>query len=187
MKHLLIPFFLSISILCEAQIFVSNLKATDLKGNLIPIVAGEKIGVILFITSTRCPFDDHYFERFQKYAIQFQTQFEFYFLNSSLEDTAQDISEQVKTWNTTIPYLHDLDKSVKLAISAKRTSEVFLMESQQDGRLKISYHGPVDDNPLVPEDADRNYLLDAIHAVLKGSAPHAASARVAGCVIRDQH
>jgi len=187
MKYLLIVLILNVSTLSNAQVFVKDLKATDLNGNLISISAGEKRGVVVFITSTRCPYDDHYLQRFQKYAAQFQSQFEFYFLNSTPDDSAQDIKDQIKTWNTTIPYLHDLDQSVKHALNAKRTSEVFLMESQKDGRFKISYHGPVDDNPLVSEDVDRNYLLDAINAVLQGSTPHSNAARVAGCVIRDRH
>jgi len=53
--------------------------------------------------------------------------------------------------------------------------------------LQVSYRGPLDDNPQVSEDADKNYLLDAIHAVLNGQKPAPVTARVAGCFIRSKY
>jgi hypothetical protein len=49
---------------------------------------------------------------------------------------------------------------------------------------KLAYKGCVDDNWKVPTGVQRQYLKEAIEAVLKGDAPETAEANAIGCSIK---
>ena len=172
--------------LATAQIIREPLQAIGMDGKYVSLQAEGIQGVVLFFTDTRCPYDDHYLERMHKYAADFSGKIRFYFVNVSAEDTPEEIKKQANKWGAAVPYLHDADQSVLRALGGKRTSEVFLLQ-KSNGGLQVSYRGPLDDNPQVSEDADKNYLLDAIHAVLNGQKTAPVTARVAGCFIRSKY
>lgn len=186
MNKILFVFIMVCTLSSKGQIIKEPLQAIAMNGKYISISPGSAQAIVLFFTDTRCPYDEHYLPRMKKYASQFEGKIRFFFINSSAEDTPEEIKNQAETWGASIPYLHDADQAVFRAVAAKRTSEVFLLEKSADG-LQLSYRGPLDDNPQVAEDADRNYLLDAINAILNKQTPPLVSARVAGCFIRTKH
>ena len=183
MKTLLTVLLLIISSEIFAQVIKEPLEAIGQDGKFVRINGAGSEGVVIFFTATRCPYDDHYLERMKKYASRYAGKILFYFVNASAEDTPDDIRKKLNSWGNEIPYLHDPDQNVLRALNAKRTSEVFFLLKTGQG-LSLVYRGPLDDNPQVSEDADKNYLLDAIEASLKGSKPEAVTARPAGCFIR---
>lgn len=186
MKSVILIFlFFSLFAVC-GQSVKDPLQAIGMDGKFVSINADGVQGAVVFFTSTRCPYDEHYLGRMKNYAERFSGKIRFYFVNSAAEDTPEDIRKKSDDWASVIPYLHDTDQSVFRALMAKRTSEVFLLQKASVG-LNIIYHGPIDDNPQVSEDADRNYLLDAINALLAGQKPAPVTARVAGCFIRTKY
>ncbi|MFZ9980804.1 MAG: redoxin domain-containing protein [Cyclobacteriaceae bacterium] len=166
-----------------AQVIKQPLEAIGQDGKYVQLNGGDSKGVVIFFTATRCPYDDHYLERMKKYASRYAGKILFYFVNAASEDTPEDIRKKLNSWGNEIPYLHDPDQNVLRALNAKRTSEVFFLLRTEQG-LTLVYRGPLDDNPQVPEDADKNYLLDVIEATLNGVQPEAVTARPAGCFIR---
>ena len=183
--HFLLFFLLS-ALLTKAQIIRDPLQAIGMDGKYISLNADGVQGLVLFLTDTRCPYDDHYLDRMHKYAAQFSGKIRFYFVNVSAEDTPEEIRKQADAWGPAVPYLHDADQSVLRALGGKRTSEVFLLQKSSGG-LQLNYRGPLDDNPQVSEDTDKNYLLDAMQAILSGQKPAPVTARVAGCFIRSKN
>lgn len=186
MKSIILIFLLCTLHTSYGQSVKEPLQAIGMNGKYVSINADEAQGVVVFFTSTRCPYDEHYLDRMKNYAERFSGKIRFYFVNSSAEDTPDEIRKKSDEWASGIPYLHDADQSVFRALLAKRTSEVFLLQKAAAG-LNIVYHGPLDDNPQVSEDADRNYLLDAINALLAGQKATPVTARVAGCFIRTKY
>lgn len=184
-KSILFAFALYAS-LGSAQVIKDPLQAIGMNGKYVSLNVDGVEGIVLFLTDTRCPYDDHYLERMHKYAAQFTGKIQFFFVNSSAEDTPEEIRKQADAWGPTVPYLHDADQSVLRTLGGKRTSEVFLLQKSTGG-LQLIYRGPLDDNPQVSEDADKNFLLDAIQAMLSGQKPAPVTARVAGCFIRSKN
>lgn len=186
MKTIFLFLSLLTSAILKAQTVHEPLQAIGMDGKYVSINSKGVQGTVIFFTSTRCPYDEHYLERMKSYANKFSDKIRFYFVNSSAEDTPEDIRKKSDQWAAGIPYLHDADQSVFRALAVKRTSEVFLLQDAPKG-VHVLYRGPLDDNPQVSEDADRNYLLDAINAVLSGQKPIHVTARVAGCFIRTKY
>lgn len=183
MKTVLTVLLFSIASGSFAQVISEPLEAIGQDGKYVRMNGAGSEGLVIFFTATRCPYDDHYLERMKKYAAKYAGKIRFYFVNASAEDTPEDIRKKLTGWGNEIPYLHDPDQNVLRALNAKRTSEVFYLQKTSQG-FSLAYRGPLDDNPQVPEDADRNYLLDAIEATMAGNKPEAVTARPAGCFIR---
>ncbi|MFZ9505065.1 MAG: hypothetical protein ACO263_10900 [Cyclobacteriaceae bacterium] len=186
MKSTILIILLGSVLALNGQAINGSLQAIGMDGKYVNISADGVQGAVVFFTSTRCPYDEHYLDRMKSYAARFSGKIRFYFVNSSAEDTPEEIRKKSDEWASGIPYLHDADQSVFRSLAAKRTSEVFFLQKTSAG-LQIMYRGPLDDNPQVSEDADHNFLLDAIQASLNGQKPPQVTARVAGCFIRTKY
>jgi len=76
-------------------------------------------------------------------------------------------------------YLNDGDQSLARAMQARRTPEVFVFDRN---RVAV-YHGSIDDNH--DETAvTRNYLRDALDALLAGKEPPMPETQAVGCTIK---
>ena len=170
--------------ICPAQQAVQMLGGTDINGATIQIDPKVTSGVVLFFTSVRCPYDDHYLGRMNDLHARYGRNFRFYFVNSSPEDTPAAIQSEVRTRESQIPYLIDQSQTLKRSFGASKTTEVFVLKPEKGG-FSIYYRGPVDDNPQVAADADKSFLRDALEGYLAGKPAIQSGARVAGCLIRE--
>lgn len=184
MKNLII-LLLSISFACSAQQVTELLSGTDVSGATLQIDAKLPSGVVLFFTSVRCPYDDHYLSRMNDLNTRFGRNFRFYFVNSSQEDTPAAIQSEVNARGSQIPYMIDQPQKLKKALGVSKTTEVVVLRPEKGG-FSIFYKGPVDDNPQVAADADHSFLKDALEAYLTGKPAVKPGARVTGCLIREQ-
>jgi peroxiredoxin len=78
------------------------------------------------------------------------------------------------------PYLHDETQEVARFYGAKRTPEFFVF----DKRGVLRYHGALDDNYYDPRAVGKQYLRDALDAVLAGQAPTTAETPPVGCTMK---
>lgn len=170
----------------ESQSVDIPLITTQIDGRSFDLRKDPREGMVLFFTSSQCPFDDHYFTRLRDLNSQFKDKIGFYFINASFEDTRDEIHRQVIEWGNDIPYLLDEGNALSKALTVKRTTECILIKRTKTS-LSLFYRGPVDDNPQVANDADHEYLEDAIKNLLEGRENFAISPRVAGCLIRDRY
>jgi len=165
--------------------FISQpLAALDTSGGTVQLDARNLSGVLLFFTSVRCPYDEYYVGRMNDLHERFGKNIRFYFVNASPEDTPAAIQAKLKDRSSVIPYLIDRDQVIRRALGVNRTTETVLLRPEKGG-FAVVFRGPVDDNPQVAADADRNYLRDALEAFLAGRPVISSDARVAGCLIRE--
>ena len=76
-------------------------------------------------------------------------------------------------------YLQDPAQTVAAALGAERTPEVFVFDRDR----RLVYHGAIDDN-RDDTAVERQYLRDALDAVLAGEQPPLAETPPVGCTVK---
>ena len=95
-------------------------------------------------------------------------------------DSFPKMQEHAAQKGFNFPYLHDESQAIATAYAAARTPEVFLF----DNAGVLRYHGAIDDNYENPDAVQKNYLRDALDAVLAGQAPAVESTPPVGCTVK---
>jgi len=96
------------------------------------------------------------------------------------EDSFEKMSEKASAMSLPYPYLYDEDQSVAKAFDAACTPEFYLFGP--DG--KLAYHGTINDSPRDPSKVTKDFLSEAIVAVLEGRQPSPAFVHPLGCSIK---
>jgi peroxiredoxin len=96
------------------------------------------------------------------------------------EDSFEKMKEKAATMSLPYPYLYDEDQSVAKAFDAACTPELYLFN--RSGQLV--YHGTINDSPRDPSKVTREFLSDAIAAVLEGGTPPLQFVHPIGCSIK---
>jgi hypothetical protein len=78
------------------------------------------------------------------------------------------------------PYVVDATSNVARAFGATKTPEAFLFDKEG----KLVYHGAIDDNGQEPAKVEKNYLKDALEAVLSGGEIAVKETKSIGCSIK---
>lgn len=96
------------------------------------------------------------------------------------EDGFSEMVTRAKTKGFNFPYLRDASQQVARAYGASHTPQLFVFD--RDRRLK--YTGKIDDNWQRPEAVTREYLRDALEAILSQREPAEPSTFAIGCTIK---
>jgi hypothetical protein len=96
------------------------------------------------------------------------------------EDSFEKMKEKAVASALPYPYLYDEDQSVARAFDAACTPELYLFNSA--GHL--AYHGAINDCPRDASKVSKEFLSDAIAAVLEGVAPAQPFVHPVGCSIK---
>ena len=96
------------------------------------------------------------------------------------EDSFPKMKERAQEKGFNFPYLFDESQEVPRAYGARYTPEVFLFD--QAGILQ--YHGAIDDNYDNPNAVKKQYLRDALDAILAGETPLVQQTQPVGCTIK---
>ncbi len=143
---------------------------------------GKKAGVIVF-TGVDCPVAKLYMARLAELAREYEPkEVVFLAIDSNAGDTAEAVAASAKEHGITFPVLLDPDARVADALKAERTCETLVL----DGTAQIRYRGAIDDQYDVKARKDaptRNFLVDALEAVLDDRDPDTRATPVAGCPI----
>jgi hypothetical protein len=89
----------------------------------------------------------------------------------------------VERWDRlgrSFPYLQDSRQRVAQAYGARSTPEVFVFDQSRS----LRYHGAIDDSHADQSKVTRQYLGDALRALLDGSTPPLEEASAIGCSIK---
>jgi len=78
------------------------------------------------------------------------------------------------------PYVVDATSEVARAFGATKTPEAFLFNA--DGELV--YHGTIDDNARKPDKVEKEYLKNALEAVVNGKEVPTKNTKALGCSIK---
>ena len=155
-----------------------ELKASNVKGESVPLCdAKAKFTVVAFL-STRCPCTARYLTRLQEVQKQFRDSVYLVGVNSNANEQAHDVECFIDAQKLTFPLLKDTDYSVLHALRARSTPEVFVLDS----RRVVRYHGAIDDS-LYGDKVKHTYLHDALAALTADKPLAEPDTKFIGCGI----
>ena len=96
------------------------------------------------------------------------------------EDSYDKMKEKAQALGLPYPYIHDESQDVARSFDAACTPEFYLFD--HDGVLV--YHGTINDSPRDPSKVTKDYLSQAIEAVLEGRTPDPQFVHPLGCSIK---
>ena len=138
-------------------------------------------GLVLIMTSATCPISKRYLQSVAKLAQELREQgLGLVLVNALGSEKPEDIRAQLSAAGITSPYVHDPDKKLSLALGARTTTEVFLL----DPALTLVYRGALDDQYGVNYTLDaprRPYLRNAVAAMIRGERPAVQATAAPGC------
>lgn len=159
---------------------VPKLTASNATGKAVPIVSPSAKYTVVAFLSTRCPCTARYLSRLQETVKPLKTQgVRLVGINANANEPPEDAVRYAREQHLTFPLLKD-DKTNQIAraFGASVTPEVFVL----DAKRTVRYHGAIDDS-LYGSDIKREYLRDALNALVAGKSPEKASVSAFGCGI----
>ncbi len=158
---------------------VPDFTVTDLKGAVVPFsaVRGDLTAVVF--VSTKCPISNGYNDRMNALVRDYANRVRFVFVNSNVNESAEDIAAHVRSHGLEFTPYKDRDNQAADRFGATVTPEVYLVG--KDGTLL--YHGSIDDSVNTAR-IQNHSLRKALDAVLSGAAPPQAETKAFGCTIK---
>lgn len=143
----------------------------------------DRAAAVLVMTSTACPMSTKYAPRLAALEAEYQKRgVAFVFVNGVDAETPVEMARQARQYRFQGPYLADRDHAVAIALGARTTTEVFVL----DAARTLVYRGAVDDQYGIGSSraAPRQTLLrDALEAVLTGQRPRVEATWAPGCLL----
>lgn len=96
------------------------------------------------------------------------------------EDSFEKMKEKSAEMRLPYPYLYDESQDVARTFDAACTPEFYLF----DRNHTLVYHGTINDSPRDPSKVTKDYLSNAIAAVLEGQVPEPQFVHPLGCSIK---
>jgi thiol-disulfide isomerase/thioredoxin len=144
-----------------------------------------KKALVIIVTCNHCPYAQAYVNRIHQLHSKYAEEVGFIAINGNDADRyPMDAADQMVPMAAKLGlhpyYLHDEPQEVLSYLRAERTPEVFLF----DGGRKCVYKGAIDDNWESADKAKRQYLQEAIEAVLNNQSITEAETPPVGCSIK---
>jgi len=149
---------------------------TTLDGRRFSLAEAEKAhtGVVILFLSTICPYSNYYNDLIRDMAAEFaKRNILFVGVNSGGLETAEEIRSHAREHGHSFDIIRDSDSRIAELLDARRTPEVFLLDS----RGTVRYHGRIASKISSPD------LKVAIEAFLAGKPIHPAETKAFGCAI----
>jgi peroxiredoxin len=142
--------------------------------------------LVVIFSCNHCPYVQAYEDRMIAIQKDYQDRgVRFVAINSNddanyPEDSFNAMVERANTKVFNFPYLRDAKQEVAKAYGATHTPQLFVF----DRARKLRYTGKIDDNWQNPKAVKRQYLREAIDALLGGTVPAEAQTHAIGCTIK---
>ena len=166
---------------------VAATKMKNVDGKMVSIADVKgKAGTLVIFTCNHCPFARAWEERIVELGNGYSKRGVGVILINANDPARHEddgfahMQERAKMRNIQVPYVVDETSGVAKAFGATVTPEAFLFD--KDG--KLAYHGAVDDNHKQPDKVQKQYLMDALKAVVAGKAPPVQESKSMGCGIK---
>ncbi len=159
--------------------------AADGKAMTLAKATGTK-GTLVVFTCNDCPFANAWEDRIVELGNGYAKQgIGVVFVNANNPggnkgEGLAATAKRAKSRHMQFPYALDESSNVARAFGAERTPEAFLFDKDQ----KLVYSGTIDDNSDEPKKVTKQYLKDALQAVVNGKAPPVAETKSLGCGIK---
>jgi len=144
--------------------------------------------VVVIFSCNHCPWVIKYEEKLTTLGSEYQSKGVAFFVISSNDvakfpqDGPVAMKERAIQKGYPFPYLYDESQEIAHTYGAQVTPHIFVF----DGDLILRYRGAIDDNPDREPRPVKDYLRDALDAILTGnlSAISASSTRAMGCSVK---
>jgi mono/diheme cytochrome c family protein len=157
-------------------------------GRMVPgagkleIPAGSKALVVVCFSAS-CPLSNKFAPEVARLEKEFAAQkISFRLLNPVAGELAEDLQKFIARHGLTSPVVADGQGALARALGATTTTEVFVL----DAARTLVYRGAISDQYGLGYSKDaptRNYLRDALGAVLRGGTPAIAATTAPGCAL----
>jgi len=163
---------------------ISDFKLPDTRGRKVRLsdFQDKKAGVVAFI-GTECPINNAFMPRLADLEREFGPRgVQFLAVNSNQQDTTDRVAKHASDHALPFSVLKDEGNRVADLFGARRTPEVFLLDSER----VIRYQGRIDDQfgiDFKRVKPTRRDLAEALEEVLSGRTVSVNTTPVAGCLI----
>ena len=144
--------------------------------------AKQKVMVVAFL-GVECPLANLYYPRLVELTTKYgDKSVAFVAINSNAQDTLDGVHKQARVNKAAFPVLKDAGTSIAKLFGAERTPEVFVLDRDR----VVRYHGMIDDQYGYRQrrsQPTKNYVTDAVDALLDAKAVSVAETHVQGCHI----
>lgn len=137
--------------------------------------------LVVVFTCNRCPVAKSYEQRLLAFAKKYaERKVQIIAINANRGDGERldRMKSRAAAAGSAWPYLRDESQKTARAYGATATPHFFLLDSNR----KIAYMGAFDDNLAIGE-VEKNFLADAVDAVLAGKTPPVKESLQRGCAI----
>jgi peroxiredoxin len=147
--------------------------------------AGKPVLVVVF-SCNHCPYVQAYEDRLMAIQRDYADRgVQLIAINSNddtayPEDNLEGMMARAKSKGFNFPYLRDASQDVARAYGATHTPQLFVFDRQRH----LRYTGKVDDNWQDPRAVRRQYLREALDALLGDAGPKEAETHAIGCTIK---
>jgi peroxiredoxin len=142
----------------------------------------SRVVVVAFL-GNECPLVGHYAGRLVELHGRYKDRgVAFVGINANQQDSLAAMAHFARTRRVEFPLLKDAGNRVADQFAAERTPEVFVLDADR----KVRYVGRIDDQytyGVQRPRATREYLAEALDALLAGKSPSTASTETVGCLI----
>jgi len=158
--------------------------AKSLVGELVQVEAkNEKQLTVVCFLGAECPVARLYGPRLQKLSDQFASQsVSFIGVGSNLQDSIEDLQQFTELTGIKFPLVKDYENQIADQFAAKRTAEVYVLDSQLD----VKYRGRID-NEFQPgvkrSQTTQQELKQALEELLAGKPVTVSETEGVGCLI----
>lgn len=171
----------------------ADFKLKSTKGDLISLYDYDEAskGAIVIFTCNHCPYAKAYEDRIIALDKKFKTMgYPVIAINPNdpeivPEDSFENMVKRANEKNFSFPYLFDEKQETYKIYGATRTPHVYLL-TKEGGQFKVAYIGAIDDNYKNPSAVGKEYLSDAVMALLDGKQPNPDFTKAIGCTIKSK-
>lgn len=164
----------------DEQVKDWSLKDTDNKQYSLKKLSEEKKVVLLIYLATQCPVVDDYVDRINTVYKDYKDKdVQIVGIHSNKHETIEEIREYSEKHKFEFPILKDPENILANYFNARRTPEVFLIDSKKT----LRYRGAIDDSRQEPKN---QHLRSALNLVLEGKTipEKQKKTRAIGCLIK---
>lgn len=157
-----------------------NLKDTENKIHTLKKLGEEKKAVVLIFLATQCPVVDEYVDRINSLHIDYkEKKVQFVGIHSNKHETIEEIKKYSEKHKLEFPILKDPDNELADYFNARRTPEIFLIDSEK----VLRYRGAIDDSRESPKN---QFLRPVLDLLLEGKTipEKQKKTRAIGCLIK---
>ena len=163
---------------------MADFRLRDAEGRRIALADFRgKRAVVLVFTGIDCPIGNLYMPRLAELSRSYETRgVAFLGINANAHETAEQVAAHARSYGVDFPVVKDPVGRVADQLGVERTCEALVL----DGAGRLRYRGAIDDQYLVrgrKAAPTRDYLAEALDAVLAGREVAVPTTPVVGCPI----